>query len=74
MGYPMKKEMKIKLIFLYWEVICASLKRAGRLANANFGSHSRLIVINERRCLQYLHQPCQVRDSVGKACFDLTQQ
>lgn len=22
MGYPMKKEMKIRLIFLYWEVMC----------------------------------------------------
>ena len=24
MGYPMKKEMKIRLIFLYWEVMCGS--------------------------------------------------
>lgn len=24
MGYPMKKETKIRLIFLYWEVICES--------------------------------------------------
>lgn len=24
MGYPMKKEMKIRLIFLFWEVICES--------------------------------------------------
>ena len=22
MGYPMKKEMKIKLIFVYYEIIC----------------------------------------------------
>lgn len=22
MGYPMKKEMKIKLAFLYWELMC----------------------------------------------------
>lgn len=24
MGYLMKKDIKIKLIFLYWEIICAS--------------------------------------------------
>jgi hypothetical protein len=24
MGYPMKKEMKIKLAFLYYEIMCKS--------------------------------------------------
>ena len=26
MGYPMKKEMKIKLIFLFYEILCKLLK------------------------------------------------
>ncbi len=30
MGYPMKKEIKIKLIFLYWEIMCRFRMRGGR--------------------------------------------
>ena len=28
MGYPMKKEMKVKLIFLFYETMCGSAMRA----------------------------------------------
>lgn len=40
MGYVMKKEIKIKLIFLYWEVICTlsllSYRLLGRLTAQSF--------------------------------------
>jgi hypothetical protein len=34
MGYPMKKQMKIKLAFLYWEIMC-------RCATPTFTDNSR---------------------------------
>lgn len=55
MGYQMKKEMKIKLTFIYWEIICESLQRT----TANV-SRARSTLVFPRRRRQLFHVIHQV--------------